>query len=364
MTVPLMPLEDDSAIGSEHENVDNAAIELAAKWNGLSCEKCSAPMKSDTVSICRHCGWYGSLGQFVEVDRDWEACCGDDVKPTAPQVAPSHAQVWLNLLPRWAWIMIASSTAVVVESIVVRLATPEDSAFRTNWSLTQLVVGFIAFVSAHFLNFLFAIADDADTGVIDFLLRPLKLWMKAFRNLPSRLWVANTASTGYVAAVMSIVVIGGLPYDRLWDWGFKQPPQQNLLSAVMKQAQQIEGSGDKDMEEAMKDFAGQAGADGLGTGDKKPTPAKRLTASFWDTVSEPAESCNRWFLALPIRTSWFSPAPWRQNSAKKSRPACSRCSLIPSLRRRTSRRCRTPSGLCRSFPAACRTKARTSTADW
>jgi hypothetical protein len=274
MTMPLMPLEDDSAIGSEHENVDNATIELAAKWNGLSCEKCSAPMKSGTVSICRHCGWYGSLGQFVEVDRDWEACCGDDVKPTAPQVAPSHAQVWLNLLPRWAWIMIASSAAVVVESIVVRLATPEDSAFRTNWSLTQLVVGFIAFISAHFLNFLFAIADDADTGAIDFLLRPLKLWMKSFRNLPSRLWVANTASTGYVAAVMSIVVIGGLPYDRLWDWGFKQPPQQNLLSAVMKQAQQIEGSGDKDMEEAMKDFAGQAGADGLGANDKKPTPAK------------------------------------------------------------------------------------------
>ncbi len=277
MTMPLMPLEDDSATGIDAEDVDNAAIELASNWNGLACEKCSAPMKSDGVSICRQCGWYGSLGQFVEVDRDWEAYC-DNEEPTTPKAALSHAEVWLNLLPRWAWIMLATSAAIVIESFAVRLLTPEASALRTNWSLAQLVVGFIAFASAHFLNFLFAIADDADTGAIDFILRPLKLWMKAFRNLPARLWLANTAATGLTAAVMSIVVIGALPYERLWDWGFKQPPKQDLMSAIMAQVKKVEGSNDKDMEEAINDFAGGAGADGLSATDKPAPPKPRRKA--------------------------------------------------------------------------------------
>ena len=92
---------------------DNAAIELAAQWNGPRCEKCEAPMKSDAVTICRRCGWYASLGQFVEVDQDWEAY-DDEAEQPAEARQPSHVEVWLNLLPRWAWIVIATVAAVVV----------------------------------------------------------------------------------------------------------------------------------------------------------------------------------------------------------------------------------------------------------
>ena len=39
---------------------------------------------------------------------------------------------------------------------------------------------------------------------------------------------------------MSLVVIGGIPYERLWDWGFKEPPKQNLMGAVMDRAKQLD----------------------------------------------------------------------------------------------------------------------------
>ena len=276
----LMPPEEESSFALENEDVDNAAIELAAKWNGPSCDQCSAPMKSDTVAICRRCGWYPLLGQFVEVDPEWESY-GDDADEPAPKPAPSHAEVWLNLLPAWAWIMIATSVAVVVESVVARSVTADGSALRTNWSLTQLAIGLVAFLGCHFFNFLAAVADDADTGAFDFIARPLKLWFKAFSHLPTRLWVTNTAAAGLVAAVMSPLVIGGLPYERLWDWGIEQPAQNNLMGAVMSQVHKVEGDRADNMEDAVTGFAGQAGdLEGMEgkEGQTAPPPKPRLSA--------------------------------------------------------------------------------------
>src|SRR4051794_15957732 len=81
-----------------------------AEWNGPRCEKCAARFVSDVVSICRQCGWYASLGQFVEVDPDWEI--ESEPESATVEVVPqrSHLQVWLGMLPRWSWAIIASVT--------------------------------------------------------------------------------------------------------------------------------------------------------------------------------------------------------------------------------------------------------------
>jgi hypothetical protein len=242
------------------------------RWSGPHCEKCEAPLTSGVVSICRRCGWYASLGAFLEVDPDWET----DSEP-APASAPisqtSHVRVWINMLPRWAWIILASLLAVIVESIVARMATPADSALRTAWSLAQLAVGVIGAVVGHVVNFLALAADDAEIGLLDLLLKPVKLWARAVQNLPARLWVSNAAASGLVAAVMSLIVIGGIPYDRLWDWGFKEPPKKDLMGAIMDRMKKVDsGKGADDLEQAIGDFAGSQDADGK---DKhKPEPPK------------------------------------------------------------------------------------------
>jgi hypothetical protein len=230
-------------------------------------------MTSVAVTICRRCGWYSSLGTFVELDAAWET---ELQESDAPAAAPqkSHVRVWLDLLPRWSWIIIASVFAVVIESIAARLATPAGSWIRTTWSLSQLALGVILATGCHVFNFLVLAADDADFGVLDLFLRPLKLWLRAAHNLPKRLWVANSATCGIAAVFMSIVVIGGLPYERLWDWGFQEPVKQNLMGAVMDRAKQLE-SGDQDLEDAIGDFAGKAGVEEDGQKAKPEKPREK-----------------------------------------------------------------------------------------
>ena len=67
---------------------------------------------------------------------------------------------------------------------------------------------------------------------------------------------------------MSFLVIGGLPYERLWDWGFKPPAKQDLMAAVMDRAKQVENNKADSLEEAVGDFAGKAGL------DEEKTPPK------------------------------------------------------------------------------------------
>lgn len=266
----LAPESSDSECALATLEQEEDAPARTAESTGPRCEKCDAPIKSDVVTICRRCGWYGSLGTFVELDPDWETETAetDDASSRAPQ--KSHVRVWLDLLPRWSWLIIASVLAVVVESIVARFATPADSWLRTTWSLSQLALGVLVFAGCHVFNFLVLAADDADFGVLDIFLRPLKLWLRAVHNLPTRLWVADAAACSLVAVVMSLVVIGGIPYERLWDWGFEEPVKQNLMGAVMDRAKELDSGDNDNLEEAIGDLAGSEGEAG---GElPKPTP--------------------------------------------------------------------------------------------
>ncbi len=244
---------------------------------GPRCEKCDAPMKSDVVTICRRCGWYASLGTFVELDQKWETETNEAAEAAPAEPQKSHLRVWLDLMPRWSWVILASVLLVVVESIVVRFATPNDGGLRMAWSLAQLGLGVIAVASCHIFNFVVLAAEDADLGVMDILLKPLKLWLRAVRNLPTRLWVANTAACGLAAVLMSLVVIGALPYERLWDWGFEQPVKQDLMGAVMDRAKELDSRND-DLEEAIGDFAGSEDAAAGGELPNASPPKPRTKA--------------------------------------------------------------------------------------
>jgi hypothetical protein len=217
-------------------------------------------LRSDGVAICRSRGWYASLGTFVEVDPTWDDDRESD-RTEAPVAAKSHVRVWFELIPWWGWVIVASVSTIFVESVVVRLATGYGSSFRTTWSLSQLAIGAFAALICHIANFLVQVADDTDVGMLDVVLKPVKLWLNTFRILPSRLWIVDAGASGVTAAVMSIVVIGGLPYERLWDWGFTPPPKQELMGAVMDRVKQLNENGADNLEDAIGDFAGKGELD-------------------------------------------------------------------------------------------------------
>lgn len=267
-------LDFDSAAAVAELDVEEAIEPGEDTWSGPRCEKCAAPIKSDVVTVCRQCGWYPSLGQFVEIDQDWETECDDDSQKPVDQPRPSHAEVWMNLLPWWAWVLIGTVGIIVVESVAVRLLTPAAGGLRMTWSVAQLFLGLFALVACHFFTFVVAVADDAEVGALDFILKPIKLWIRAAKELPRRLWVADAALAGLIGVIMSIVVIGALPYERLWDWGFEKPPEQNLMGAVMSRMKKLESEdGADNLEGAVNDFAGSQDQL-LEPGASKPAPPK------------------------------------------------------------------------------------------
>jgi hypothetical protein len=235
-----------------------------AEWTGVCCEKCKAPLVSDAVSICRRCGWYASLNQFVEVDQEWETL-SEPADETETKLQPETVLDFVRRMPRWSWLLIASALCIAIESLAVRLAAPADGALRTTWAVSQLAIGLFAALGCHVFNFVVQVGEDSETGLLDLLLKPVKLWGRAVGLLPERFWVVNSASSGGAAALCAVLIIGGIPYDRLWDWGVAAPPKQNLLAAVAKQVQKMDsGDSDSDLEQSINDFAGKAGEDSDG----------------------------------------------------------------------------------------------------
>jgi hypothetical protein len=215
-----------------------------------TCDKCGANIDTKDALVCRKCGWYASIGSFVEIDQAWEG-----------EEDPASQESESLKMPAWGWTMIACVVMVVVESIAARLLTADGSAARVTWSVTQLFLGAAMAATCHLIAFILFNREVTDVGLLDIILKPVKPWLLRVRELPAYQWVCHTAVSSLVAVIMSFVVIGSLPYEKLWDWGFEKPVKQNLMGAILDQAKQGEGE-EKPLEEAVQDFAGQAGADG------------------------------------------------------------------------------------------------------
>ena len=218
---------------------------------------------------CQQCGWYASIGSYVEIDRSWEVASSPELA-TEADAAPAPK----TELPTWAWILTGCVSAVIIESVAVRLLTPADSTIRTYWSLTQLFVGLVAFGVCHTICFLMVMKSEGETSLFDYFLRPIKSWSMLFRDLPKRQWACYSGLSGLAAAMMSVLLIGGLPYERLLDWDFKKKPKQSLIGAMMSQAQKIESDDEQSLEEAIGDLAGKAGLEEEKKKKKKKPKAK------------------------------------------------------------------------------------------
>ena len=261
MTEDLLP-EDDSI-----STVLPVSLDDDAEYDGPCCEKCGAPITTHESLVCRKCGWYASIGSYVEIDKSWEVATDPGLEAEEEALPQEKAK-----LPTWAWILTGCIVAVVVESVAVRVLTPSGSSLRTVWSLSQLAIGFVAFGVCHTYAYVLVMRDEADVKLMDYLLRPIKTWSSVIRELPLRSWVCYYGLSGLVAAAMAMLVIGGIPYERLLDWGVKEKANSSLMGAIMEQAQGGAKDDDKTLEEAVEDFAGEAGVDGEA---KKPVVPKK-----------------------------------------------------------------------------------------
>jgi hypothetical protein len=240
---------------------DDSIIELIPYdgdgWVTPTCEKCGAEIEAHDALVCRKCGWYASIGSFVEIDQAWE---GVEAEIALQQDGSFK-------IPAWGWTMMACVVVVVAESIAARLLTVD--AVRTTWSVMQLFLGLAVALTCHLITFVMFMREVSDAGLLDIILKPVKPWILRVRELPAYQWLCHTGISSLVAVIMSLLVIGSLPYERLWDWGIEKPVKQELVGAILNQAKKGKGH-EKPLEEAVQDFAGQSGVDDNGKGLASP----------------------------------------------------------------------------------------------
>ncbi|MEM9185408.1 MAG: hypothetical protein AAGB00_02805 [Planctomycetota bacterium] len=252
--------EEPTTLPPEEAAVRDAAAE------GPVCSQCDQPVPNAEASVCPHCGWYASAGVYVDIAPEWEAA---RTVGAAGQQQPSHLDVWLNLIPAWLWVAIASAVAALAASGAARLLL-EDTASLTNWSVTQLFVGALVAMGCHVIAYILMSVDDPNMGVGDLVVSPTTAWRKLIAQMPRHQWVLDGAAFSAGAVLGSVLIVGHIPYDRVWDWGITPPAKKDLIKAIASSAP---GAPEMTMEDAMAKFADDAAVQGAGGGKPKPTPA-------------------------------------------------------------------------------------------
>lgn len=252
--------------GSDSQSEDNGSEPL--------CEKCGVP---NTAAACPACGWYPVLGIHVEIDSAYESClqpagAEQEVKQDDWQ---KHLEVWQKMIPVWAWLMIATCGGIVALGVAARLGTAGNPSLRSTIGVIGVLGGMFTLLVTHVVSFVLVSSDDADLGVADLIIKPTKHWVGILKALPEKFWLVNTGAGSLATALTAALIVGGIPYERLLDWGFKAPPKQNLVGAIAEQASKMKGDEKGSLEDSVNSFASQAG-DLEGDSAVKELPRTRL----------------------------------------------------------------------------------------
>ncbi|CAK9037512.1 Uncharacterized protein SCF082_LOCUS22203 [Durusdinium trenchii] len=243
----------------------------AVEHSGPVCSKCEAPMATDQM-VCRSCGWYPSLGIMVEVDADWERVASPEAGPAPPKRSPMEE--FFSAIPSWTWPLVGTNLLILAACVAGRLLLPASSVAFEFWGVWQLVVGLAMVVVLHVLCFVMTASSDTSIGLFDIIVSPLKAWFKTFNKLPERKWLVIGATNGVMLALTAALVVGGINWDRLWDWNIKAHTKTSLVDAITSAA----GNGpvEGDLEESIEDFTGKAGqVDGAKGGKGKASTDKQ-----------------------------------------------------------------------------------------
>lgn len=270
------PEVDPTAVLDE---IENSIDEV----DGPSCEKCGF---ATNAAACPKCGWYPVLGIHVEIDEAFEAVMtapSAEAAEEASEVDASkpewqkHLEVWSGLIPMWAWLMIGTTLAAVGAGIGVRLATSGSPALHMYCGIGGLLIGSSIAAIAHLIGFILCSSEDASFGVVDILIKPFKTWKKLAEKLPNRVWLANSMNLGLSTVLASVLIVGGIPYEKLLDWGFKARAKKTFVAMIAEKAASVPGEGKDNLEDAIGDFAGKAGdVDAPPPKPVAPKPRQRL----------------------------------------------------------------------------------------
>jgi hypothetical protein len=217
--------------------------------SAIECSHCHSPMAKGQ-SFCKRCGFYPALNMCVEVDAQAEAQAEG-----VPEPAKSHVEVWKELIPPWGWVLIAGVAVLFVISLAARFMVPTGLP-RAIWTYAQFIIGVMVLIAAHIACYMFAIMVNDTLSFIDIILKPFVIWKATLDELPKTIKRVSLGAWGLTAAIFAALVVGGVSYDEIIDWG-KVPPRKKLKPTVTVPIDAPPD--DKSMEESLEDFKEQAG---------------------------------------------------------------------------------------------------------
>ena len=201
------------------------------------CEKCGAPTHG--FAVCRACGYYAKLGQYVEIDYEME---GFEVeKPQEP-----------FRLPTWCFGAIITSIGVLAEALTLSFLLPLDTLERLLCSIMHMVGGILLLIIVQVRATFLAMMDDMEISAMDCVACPPKAWGAVVRRLPESRRLITLLSGSVMAILMSLLVLRAIPYGWLF---YGEPPPKLRSPVVDKVLGQAPAGEEMDLEEAIQELA-------------------------------------------------------------------------------------------------------------
>ncbi len=228
---------------------------------GPPCVHCGTPVKKGQA-WCLRCGYYPVLKTFVELDESEKlsvevAADGSVVTAIAQPAPKSTLEVWKGLIPPWGWWLIAGVAVLLAISLAARF-TVQMGTPRAIWTWVQFFIGIAAAITAHVTCYMHAIMINDSLSFLDMVLKPWVIWNTTLHELPRSFKRVALGTWGLSAALFAALVVGGVKYDEIIDWG-KVPPKKKAKKHVAVPLGGLPANEDKSMEEALNDFTDKAG---------------------------------------------------------------------------------------------------------
>lgn len=184
-----------------------------------TCAKCGTFDEWDGANWCPVCGYYPAFHEKPEeVDYTLQQ-----------QEQVSEYDHWWQVVPKWAWIMIAGCVAIVAQSITVRLYYHYNGGMRSHWALPQALLGVALGLTGHLRAAFVGLNQDQKLSPGDIVMAPVATWNRIFRQLPKTRLTVWIAGWGITLTVTALTIIGGIRYSAVFDdWGFGDPVQPDV----------------------------------------------------------------------------------------------------------------------------------------
>ncbi|VAX35868.1 hypothetical protein MNBD_PLANCTO02-3095 [hydrothermal vent metagenome] len=191
----------------------------------ITCDKCETTDSWEGGSWCPVCGYYPLGGKFIHIGvMGEEALTNQGDEPE---------NFW-QAVPRWGWELFAGVIVIAAVSLTVTLSQEAGSSLRSWWAVIQAALGAMAFFVAHFRVFFLAIIHSERFSPISWLVEPIQIWKPIFKKAFEYQWYIRLSIWGQTAALLALVLVGGLNYAGLFkdDWGIKGVANMELVGAI------------------------------------------------------------------------------------------------------------------------------------